>query len=87
MTAENRAIRVFHGDRDDIIPLKASQSLVTALEEAKAREVKFTRYADSMHDSWTETYNNPELYRWMLGHRRHVKGDEEGKSGENNGLV
>jgi predicted peptidase len=32
-------------------------------------KVQFTVYPDAAHDSWTETYNNPELYRWFLSHR------------------
>jgi hypothetical protein len=23
-----------------------------------------------MHDSWTDTYNNPQLYDWLLSHKR-----------------
>ncbi|KIW31708.1 uncharacterized protein PV07_03308 [Cladophialophora immunda] len=74
---------VFHGDRDDIIPVRASIQMVDALEKGHAKEVKFKRYTDLMHDSWTPTYNNPDLYRWMLIHRREVKGDEEGVPAEN----
>ncbi|MCC2670420.1 MAG: phospholipase [Armatimonadetes bacterium] len=33
-------------------------------------DVKFTVYPEAQHDSWTETYNNPELYEWFLQHRR-----------------
>jgi hypothetical protein len=29
-------------------------------------EVKLTIYPDAKHDAWTETYNNPELYDWLL---------------------
>ncbi|KIX94899.1 uncharacterized protein Z520_09208 [Fonsecaea multimorphosa CBS 102226] len=74
---------VFHGDRDDIIPVRASIQMVTALQKTDAKEVNFKRYPDLMHDSWTPTYNNPDLYRWMLSHRRDVKGDEEGAPPEN----
>jgi predicted peptidase len=74
-TYENR---VHHGDLDDIIPVRASQRMVKALEDANAQNLKFTRYADLMHDSWTAAYNDPEVYRWMLGHKRQVQGDEEG---------
>lgn len=82
-SANDVCFRVFHGDRDDIIPPKASQRMVAALEKADANEVKFTLYSNLMHDSWTETYNDPELYRWMLSHKRHVKGDEEVVPAEN----
>lgn len=29
-------------------------------------DVKFTVYPEANHDSWTETYNNDELYKWFL---------------------
>ncbi|KAK7893823.1 hypothetical protein LTR67_006524 [Exophiala xenobiotica] len=74
---------VHHGDQDDIIPVQASLRMVEALEKANAKEVEFTRYPDLMHDSWTAAYNNPPVYRWMLGRKRTVKGDEEGVPADN----
>ncbi|KIW85948.1 hypothetical protein Z517_01341 [Fonsecaea pedrosoi CBS 271.37] len=74
---------IFHGDRDDVIPVQASIQMANALKRADATQVTFTRYPDLMHDSWTRTYNNPDLYRWMLGQRRKVRGDEESVSAEN----
>ncbi len=79
--------RVFHGELDDIISVRASIQMVNALENAHAPEVKFKRYPDLKHDSWTPTYNDPELYRWMLSHRREVKGDEEVVSNGNKVLL
>jgi len=23
-------------------------------------------YPEAGHDAWTETYNNPELYKWLM---------------------
>ena len=31
-------------------------------------EVKLTVYPEANHDSWSETYNNEELYKWFLEH-------------------
>jgi hypothetical protein len=31
---------------------------------------RLTIYPEAGHDSWTETYDNPELYRWLLEHKR-----------------
>jgi predicted peptidase len=59
----------FHGALDDIVPLKASEDMVKALRESGG-DVKLTVYPDLMHDSWTVTYDNPELYEWFLQHRR-----------------
>jgi predicted peptidase len=46
--------------------------MVEAMQGAGG-EVKFTVYPDAQHDSWTETYNNPELYQWLLQHKRETK--------------
>jgi hypothetical protein len=32
--------------------------------------VRLTIYPDLEHDSWTVTYNNPDLYDWLLMHKR-----------------
>jgi predicted peptidase len=29
-------------------------------------DVKFTDYPEAGHDSWTATYDNPELFDWLL---------------------
>ena len=41
--------------------------------EGPGADVKFTVYPEAKHDSWTETYNNPELYSWFLAHKRGAK--------------
>jgi predicted peptidase len=62
-------IWVFHGAKDRAVPLVRSQTMVDALKKA-GHEVKFTIYPDLEHDSWTVTYDNPELYKWFLSHKR-----------------
>jgi predicted peptidase len=58
-------IWVFHGALDDQEPLQKSQELVDVLRNHQGN-VKFTVYPDAKHDSWTQTYENPELYEWLL---------------------
>ena len=60
---------VFHGAKDDVVPLAKSEELVRALEACDGN-VRFTVYPDAQHDSWTPTYDNPDLYQWLLTHRR-----------------
>ncbi len=60
---------VFHGAKDGTVPLRQSEVMVNALKEAGGN-VKFTVYPEAQHDSWTETYNNPELYKWLLAQKR-----------------
>jgi predicted peptidase len=62
-------IWVFHGAKDPTVPIKMSEDMVEALKKAGA-DVKFTVYPEAGHDSWTATYDNPELYTWFLEHTR-----------------
>lgn len=59
----------FHGEKDPTVPVDVSKELVADLEDAGA-EVKLTLYPDAGHDSWTVTYENPELYEWLLDHKK-----------------
>jgi predicted peptidase len=61
---------VFHGAKDEAVPVSRSAEMVDALREAGAKTVEFTVYPDAEHDSWTETYANPKLYEWLLNQRR-----------------
>jgi predicted peptidase len=61
---------VFHGAKDEAVPLSRSEEMVKALREAGAKSVGITVYPDAGHDSWTETYANPMLYEWLLRQRR-----------------
>lgn len=58
---------VFHGAKDSVVPLDRSQVMVDAVKAAGG-DVQFTVYPEAEHDSWTETYDNEELYKWMLKH-------------------
>ncbi|MCC9629892.1 prolyl oligopeptidase family serine peptidase [Blastopirellula sp. JC732] len=58
----------FHGDKDGAVPLKRSEEMVEAVKAAGG-DVKLTIYPGVGHDSWTETYNNPEVYTWLLSHQ------------------
>lgn len=63
---------VFHGAKDPVVPLERSEKMVEAIKKAKGN-VKLTVYPEAGHDSWTETYANPELYQWLLEQKRTVK--------------
>ena len=59
----------FHGADDLVVPVEESQRMVDALRAAGG-QARLTVYPGVDHDSWTETYENPELYEWFLRHRR-----------------
>lgn len=64
-TLKNIPIWAFHGRKDDVVPFEQSEMLVNALK-ACGSNVKFTAYPEAKHDSWTITYDNPEVFEWML---------------------
>jgi len=59
---------VFHGDRDTVVPLSDSEDMVRALR-AVGNDAKFTILPGRGHDI-ADVYDLPELYEWMLAHRR-----------------
>lgn len=60
---------VFHGAKDEVVPISQSQDMVDALK-ALGSGIRFTIYPEANHDAWSETYENPEFYEWLLSHRR-----------------
>jgi predicted peptidase len=62
-------IWAFHGAKDRVVPVGASERMVERIN-ARGGNAKLTIYPDAGHDSWTESYDNQELYDWLLEHRR-----------------
>lgn len=60
----------FHGDQDTAVPLERSVEMIDAMNAANAKEAKLTVYPGVGHDSWTATYENPEVFAWLLSHAR-----------------
>jgi predicted peptidase len=59
----------FHGAKDKGVPLERSEAMIEALKK-QGGNPKLTVYPDAEHDSWTETYNNPQFYEWLLEQKR-----------------
>jgi predicted peptidase len=63
-------IWAFHGDQDAAVPLSKSQEMVTAIQKAGGKQVQLTVYPGVGHNSWSPTYDNPDVYQWLLGQKR-----------------
>jgi predicted peptidase len=66
---KNIPVWAFHGAKDKVIPIERSDQMVQAVKDCGGN-AKLTVYPEAGHDSWTDTYNNQELYEWLLRHRR-----------------
>jgi predicted peptidase len=62
-------IWAFHGDKDTAVPLERSEKMIEALKK-NGGNPKLTVYPGVAHDSWTQTYENPAVYEWLLEHKR-----------------
>ena len=59
----------FHGAKDQVVPIDKTNEYIASLRAAGA-DPKYTIYPEAYHDSWTETYDNPELWEWMFAQKR-----------------
>jgi predicted peptidase len=69
-------IWVFHGAKDPVVPVENSEKIVAALQSVGGN-VRLTIYPEADHDSWTETYANPELYTWFQRHSLAHRGKDQ----------
>ena len=56
---------VFQGALDNVHYPEESEVMIQALKK-EGGEVRYTLYPELHHDSWTITYDNPDLYKWFL---------------------
>jgi predicted peptidase len=59
----------FHGAKDPLVPVAKSQELVDAVKYSGGKP-KLTIYPDAQHDSWTQAYDDPELWKWLEAQKR-----------------
>ena len=62
----------FHGAKDTGVPPQRSRGMVDALKKSGGAP-KLTIYPEAGHDSWTETYDNPKFYEWLLEQKKSSK--------------
>lgn len=58
-----------HSANDTIVPLFLGQKLVDDFARAGVN-VRFTVIPDHDHDIWSDTYSDPEFYKWFLQYRK-----------------
>lgn len=67
-TMKGDHVWAFHGEIDDVVPIKDEQAIVDAAKTCGV-DVKYTIYPGGNHNAWDATYANPELYAWLLSHK------------------
>ncbi len=59
----------FHGAADTVVKPHRSRAMVEAINKAGGH-AKLTEYPNTGHNSWSPTYANPELYKWLFSQRK-----------------
>jgi predicted peptidase len=61
----------FHGDADQVIPVRLSRDMINAIKNAGGKPL-YTEYSGVGHDHncWDRVYGNSDLYDWMLLQKR-----------------
>ena len=62
-------IWIFHGGADPVIKAPRSREMEAAIKAAGGN-VKYREYPGVEHDSWTQTYADPDVLKWMFEQRR-----------------
>jgi predicted peptidase len=62
-------IRIFHGDADTTVAPDGSKNMAEALKKAGA-DVELTIYPGVGHNSWTQTYRDPEVIKWLFSQKK-----------------
>ncbi len=62
---------VFHGEKDDVVPIEESELMVEALQDCGG-DVRLTRYPQDGHNSWDSAYAEADLYDWLLSHSKNT---------------
>ncbi|WP_082842816.1 alpha/beta hydrolase-fold protein [Gemmata sp. SH-PL17] len=70
-------IRIFQGGKDPIVRLQTAETMIKALKDAGAVDAELKVYPEAGHDSWTETYEDPKVFEWLLKQKRAAKPAEK----------
>jgi len=68
----NIPLWVIHGGSDKTVPVERSRNMVEAISVAGGHP-KYTEYPNVDHDSWGQTYTNPEVWDWLFSQARKLK--------------
>jgi len=59
----------FHGGKDQTVPPQLTRNMVEALKCVNGN-IRYTEYPTATHNSWTRTFENPEVWEWLLSQEK-----------------
>lgn len=58
-------IWAFHGNKDTVVEPSRTREMISAINKAGGNP-KYTEYPNVAHDSWTPTYSNQKVLKWLF---------------------
>jgi len=66
----NVPIWVFHGAKDESVPVERSRTIVAAIKNAGGGKVRYTEYPEIGHIIWPSVVKETELLPWLFTQRK-----------------
>lgn len=63
------AIWAFHGDRDELVNVNESRSMIAALRKAGLNP-RYTEYKDVGHNAWERAFAERDFLQWLFAQKR-----------------
>ena len=60
---------LFHGDKDDVVPVDFDRQFYRKLKRANA-VVRYSEYAGTGHNSWVNAFSEPGLMQWLFAQQK-----------------
>ncbi|MGC4034504.1 MAG: phospholipase [Chitinophagaceae bacterium] len=67
--AGKTSLWIFHGDKDDVVPIDFSRHYYSRLQKLKS-DVKYTEYPGVFHNSWVNAFREQDLLVWLFSHSK-----------------
>ncbi len=67
--AGKTAMWIFHGEKDDVVPVHFSRDFYKVLQKASA-DVRYSEYPGVLHNSWVNAFAEPEFLSWLFSKQK-----------------
>lgn len=66
----NIPIWAFHGANDNVVLTSRTVNMINAIKNKNGKKAQCTIYPNVGHDSWTNTYKEEKLYKWIFKQKK-----------------
>jgi len=66
----NTPLWIFHGEVDDVVPVKYSRNIYKEILGLGGKKVRYTEYPGVKHNSWENVAREKTLYKWLFSQEK-----------------